>query len=270
MNWKEQIQRIADSAPGRVSLLLCDARSGEVLLEREADRRVVSASTIKAAILLAALEEVRFGRADLREPVFVPKEDILSDSEVFDRGEKALPLDELLRWMIITSDNTATNAVLRRFGMDRVNAYCEKCGWTSTRVERLMLDYAAIERGRNNYTSARDQGALFCALYRGELLTKALCAYALRVFLAQRCKDDFFRYIPFPLPAAHKTGSLEGIDHDSGLLRFPNRPTVYFGAFVTDAPGEGAGRPAIGEMARCLFDAFCLEGEEDPLCLPGL
>lgn len=166
MDWKQEVLSIAQAGPGRASLLLADAGSGETLLEWDADRRVVSASTIKVAILLSALREVEQGRASLAEEIFVPAPHILPDSEVFDGGPQALTLDELLRWMIITSDNTATNALIRRLTMERVNAFCQAQGWGNTRLERCMLDYAAIDAGRNNYTSARDQCAMFRGIYR--------------------------------------------------------------------------------------------------------
>lgn len=65
MDWKQEVLSIAQAGPGRASLLLADAGSGETLLEWDADRRVVSASTIKVAILLSALREVEQGRASL-------------------------------------------------------------------------------------------------------------------------------------------------------------------------------------------------------------
>lgn len=50
---------------------------------------MVSASTIKVAILLSALREVEQGRASLAEEIFVPAPQILPDSEVFDGGPQA-------------------------------------------------------------------------------------------------------------------------------------------------------------------------------------
>ena len=137
MDWKQEVLSIAQAGPGRASLLLADAGSGETLLEWDADRRVVSASTIKVAILLSALREVEQGRASLAEEIFVPAPHILPDSEVFDGGPQALTLDELLRWMIITSDNTATNALIRRLTMERVNAFCQ----ARPRIEKRRLRF---------------------------------------------------------------------------------------------------------------------------------
>ena len=156
--------------------------------------------------------------------------------------------------MIITSDNTATNALIRRLTMERVNAFCQAQGWGSTRLERCMLDYAAIDAGRNNYTSARDQCAMFRGIYREEVLSPGMCGHAMEILLAQRCKDDFFRYIPQPLRAAHKTGSLADVDHDSGIFFLADRPPVYLGVFVTDLPEEGAGRRTIGRIAKRVVD----------------
>ena len=256
MDWKEEILALAQDPAVCASLLAADADTGEVLTERLPQRRVISASTIKVAIMLCALDDVRRGARALSDRIFVPQNEILSDSEVFDGGAQEMTLDELIRWMIIVSDNTATNALIRLLTMEHINAFCAGMGLTATRVERLMLDWEAVQAGRNNYTSAADQCAMFRALHTHAILTPELCIYALGVLMDQRCKDDFFRYIPYPVRAAHKTGSLDGINHDSGLFYFKDR-CLYLGVFVTGTPDENYGRRLIGRIAKRVYDEFC-------------
>lgn len=59
MDWKEEILALAQDPAVCASLLAADADTGEVLAERLPQRRVISASTIKVAIMLCALDDVR-------------------------------------------------------------------------------------------------------------------------------------------------------------------------------------------------------------------
>ena len=97
--------------PGKASILAAEVESGRVLWALEPDTQVVSASTIKVPVLLAALEEVRQGRLSLDQTLDLPAEVLLEDSKVFEYGPTSRSLWELLYWMIVESDNTATNRV---------------------------------------------------------------------------------------------------------------------------------------------------------------
>ncbi len=254
MDWKQAAIHEAEAEGARTSVLMVDIDSGEEILDYQGGRRVVSASTIKVPIMLAALSAVQRGEMRLETEIGVEQEDILDDSEVFEDGARSMSLGELIRWMIIVSDNTATNALLRHFTMERINAYCQAAGLKDTRVERLMLDYAAMAAGKNNYTSARDQYAMFSGLYQGAALGEELRGFALDALRDQRCQDGFLRHIAGPVRVAHKTGSLDGIDHDSGVFELDGM-RYYLGVFVTDAPDNAFGRRRIGRIAKIIYEA---------------
>ena len=142
------------AAQEQVCVLAVPLAGGVPLYERGAGRRAVSASTIKVFILLAALDEVRRGRLALDTPVSVTAEDILPDTGVFVDGPGMHPLEELLVWMIVLSDNTATNVLIGLLGAECINAAACSVGTKNTVLERKMLDWDAVSAGRNNYTSA--------------------------------------------------------------------------------------------------------------------
>lgn len=48
--------------------------------------------------------------------------------------------------MIIHSDNTATNLMIDRLGMDRVNRYLKEHGYKDTTLRRKMMDFDAAKK----------------------------------------------------------------------------------------------------------------------------
>lgn len=245
--------------PAKVSLLMTDLDSGEVCHAFQPDCQVVSASTIKVPILLAALEQVRLGRLTLTQRIPMPASEILDDTRVFELSLPDYSLWELLYWMIVESDNTATNRVLDTLGYDRVNAYAaEVLGLTQTVCRRKMLDWDAIGAGRNNYTSAADQGRIYQLLCREEILTPGLVETAMDMLRRQRSMDGFLRYIPDNITVAHKTGGLDYLDHDAGVFLLPRR-RFYLGVFTWDGPspeGDPRQKRLIGRLARAIYDCY--------------
>lgn len=256
----EYAQREAFNIDANVSLLVYDFTQNETLLSIDAERKLVSASTIKTPIMLTALDKVQKGILKVDQMLPVPSKEILADTEVFDRDEPAYALEELLTWMIINSDNTATNVLIDFLGMGAVNAYSDTLGLGSTVLERKMLDWGAIRAGRNNFTSAADQLVIFSKLYHQSILTPELCGLALRILKQQRDFSSAFRYIADPrLTAAHKTGGLDHLNHDVGIFYLPDH-TYYFGCFVTDCMGETDENPLakklIGRLSKSVYEFY--------------
>lgn len=245
--------------PCKTALLMTDLDSGAVCHSIHAKEQVVSASTIKVPILLYALEQVRKGRLSLDQQIPVPAAEILEDTEVFERDVAAYTLWELLYWMIVESDNTATNVLIGLLGYDGMNEYIhDTLGMHETDCQRRMLDWAAIRAGRNNYTSAADQERMYRQLYRGAVLTEGLRAVAMDFLSRQRCMDLFLRYIPDPITVAHKTGGLDYVAHDAGIFLLPQR-RFYLGIFTWDGPSpetDKRQRMFIGHLAKKIYDAY--------------
>ena len=256
--------------PGKTSILAAEVESGRVLWALEPDTQVVSASTIKVPVLLSALEEVRQGRLSLGQTLDLPAEVLLEDSQVFEYGPTSRSLWELLYWMIVESDNTATNRVISTVGYDAINAYArDVLGLRHTVCQRQMLDWDAIAAGRNNYTSAADQFALYRKLCRGEILNPSLTAVALDMLRRQRSMDDILRYNPYPVNFAHKTGGLDYLSHDAGVFFQPGGDW-FLGIFTWDGPsaeGDDRQKQFIGRLGKAIYDtygapalAFCTGG----------
>ena len=92
-------------------------------------------------------------------------------------------------------------------------------------------------------------------LLHKSILTPELCEYAMDVLLGRRWKDDLMRYIPDNVKVAHKTGSLDNLDHDSALFYLENI-NFYLGVFVWDAPSNKHAQGLIGRIGKRVYDEF--------------
>ena len=251
------------SFPGKVSLLMTDLESGEVLHSFQPDTVVTSASTIKLPILLTVMEGVQRETFQLQQPVKVPESVILPDTTVFEpeNRRETYSLLELLYWMITVSDNTAANVLIDLLGMDAVNELSRRWGAEHTCLRRKMLDFVAQAAGRENCTTARDQYALYAGLWRrcrGDH-PKQCWMLALDTLLRQRCQDAFLRYLNGPSPTvAHKTGGLDHVHHDAGIFQTA-WGDYYMGCFTWEGPsldGEPEQAQFLGRVGRQFYEVY--------------
>src|ERR1017187_4665308 len=81
-------------------------------------------------------------------------------------------LRDLATMMVAVSDNSATNVLIDRVGMDNVNAMLDSLGLAHTRLHRKMMDLDAAKQGRENISTPREMMMLLEAIYRGKMLNK--------------------------------------------------------------------------------------------------
>lgn len=255
----KELLRLAETNMAEVSVLWQAAGEEEPSFAWRAAQPMVSASVIKVPILLAALQQVQQGSIELSTPLQVAEKEILSDSQVFVNGPRAATLEELLTWMIILSDNTSTNVLIEWLGMAQVNEFCAAHSLAGTSLQRKMLDFAAIEAGRNNYTTAQDMRAVFFALLENQILTPQLCALALHILKKQRDTKLLPRYIWEDAVFAHKSGGLDYLSHDAGLVQAFGK-WYYLGVFVQKAPRIEGDERFAGQVSRLVFDYYTALG----------
>ena len=101
MDWQQQVLDELESAQAQVTALMVNADTGEAMINLDMEKPVVSASTIKVAIMLHALERVEQGTLTLEQQLFIREKEILPDTTVFEYGAQSMSVGELIRWMII-------------------------------------------------------------------------------------------------------------------------------------------------------------------------
>ena len=131
------------------------------------------------------------------------------------------PLSYWVTLMIQNSDNAATNVLINHFGMSTLNAYFASQGYQDTKLERLMLDNAARARGLDNYTSLNDCMSFLKRLYEGK---SASDQEMLTIMKGQQTRTKIPSQLPAGTVVANKTGELDDVESDIGIVYKPNAP----------------------------------------------
>lgn len=217
-----QIERELATLGGRSACIVMrlDEAAPREIVSLNPDMRFPSASLIKVPILVEVARQVEFGLLSWKTRYAVPDAArVPSDGVLADLSSQLQPtLYDLAHLMITISDNTASNMLLDLVGMDAVNATMHQLGLTSTQVERRFIDFEARKAGRDNWTTAGDM-ALLLSYFCIDLLPGR--DIMLKILLRQNDYTIVPAYWGEEVPFAHKTGGLEGIIHDAGILYPP-------------------------------------------------
>ncbi|MBS0375790.1 MAG: serine hydrolase [Proteobacteria bacterium] len=247
---------------GVLGVAILDLTSGEEILLRP-DEVFPQASSIKIAVLAELYHQDEqaarrlAGNAALGDRYVVRASDVVADSDILGRltpGVTQLTLRDLATMMIAVSDNGATNVLIDRVGLERVNALLEAQGLHQTRLRRHMMDLRAAAEGRENVATPREMMTLLARLYRGEVLSKP----AQDGFFAMLAthKDSWLpRDLPEDLRVANKPGSLEGVRNDSGVVFLKDRPYVIC-VMTTFLARERDGEEAISAISAAAYGTF--------------
>lgn len=112
-----RIQRLERETPGRFGLYVRRLDTGETYAW-QADRGWYLGSSAKLPVAIAVLQEVEAGRRRLDEPLTLQEADKIDGSGdmVWQRAGSVRRLDAMLERMLMVSDNTAANMLMRTLG----------------------------------------------------------------------------------------------------------------------------------------------------------
>ncbi len=226
LDFSEGIEKISNSDSTRYSLYAAfpDDMRLPYIYQSSSMR---SASMIKVFILAKAMEDVRNGAMDMNEPLILDAENKVGGAGVIAgyASGTSFSLDKIMRLMITESDNTATNMLIDRLGMDNINEYIKRNGYHDTILQRKMMDMQAVKEGRENYTSVNDLGNFFVKLYKHELVGYEQDEKMIEYLKRQSDTECFPSALPNSI-IAHKTGELIGLYDDGGIIYTGNKNIV--------------------------------------------
>lgn len=247
---------------GVMGVAIEDLNSGQQLFRRE-DEVFAQASTIKVAVLAELYHQNQQslqgvpGKAKLTDTYTVLSSDLVADSDIMGGltpGVSKITNRDLATMVVAVSDNSATNVLIDRVGMENVNALLDTLGLPHTRLRRKMMDIKAASEGRENVSTPREMQSLLEQIYRGKVVNKELTDDLIRV-LSTHKESWIARDLPEGLRVADKTGELEGVRNDCGIVLVPNRPYILC-VMTTYLSKERDGEEAITRISTAAYSMF--------------
>mgnify|MGYP000216547197 CR=1 FL=1 len=276
---RTEIRREIESFDGEVFLYARNLSTGQSFGWRE-DERVRTASTIKLPIMAAVFDKVRKGQARWDERIELRDQDKVSGSGVLQELSHGvrLPLRDLVRLMIVVSDNTATNLVLDRITADAVNAFLDSLGLKQTRSLRKVRGDGAnlkapsgwskagmLEENRRfglGVSTSREMVELLALLDQGKVVSPEDSREMLAILERQQYKDGIGRKLS-EYKIASKSGALDALRSDVGIVYAPRGKIAMAitvdGMKKVDYTEDNAGLLLIARLARLLVDALLPE-----------
>ena len=229
-----ELNAIADAFGGKLGYSFHHLKTGE-RLERRGDEQFPTASTIKLAMLCAALELQQQGKVGYYDRLAVEKNDIEGGTgfmKYYREGMKPT-FKELLHLMVTASDNVATNVVGRSIGMEAVNGWLARHGFKATRLLVPWPDVKAglekdgelrqqVERWGMGVTTPNEMAELLEMINDGRAGTPAACDEMQRILNHQYFDEGIASQIPPSAAVASKTGVMKYSRSDVALVHSPS------------------------------------------------
>lgn len=245
-----------------------------------ADEPMNTASVIKVPVMILAFRDADAGKLNLEERYPIRPEDLRRGTGLLQGFTVGLTptLHDLVTQMIITSDNTATDIMIAKVGLARVNHMLDSLGYRETRLRTTvgqafrglweiddpkyatLTDREVFERGspsdsdaprRNREfvldsakwlgrTTAREIGRLLEQLERGELASAKSTTDMRRILRQQVYTSRLPQRVRFRVGMGHKTGDWPPLlGNDVGIMYAPPPSgPIVMAVFTNDNRGS--------------------------------
>jgi beta-lactamase class A len=304
---QNEITRLAKITDGEVGLTAIHIESGRRVALHETDRFPM-ASTFKVPIAVQILSRVDRGEIRLDQMITLEPHDLHPGSgtlsNLFKQPGVSLSVRNLMELMLLISDNSATDIVLRLAGgPEAVTSKMRDLGIAGINVNRPTVRLISEWLGADLPLEKDWTPDLFGKLYsavppatraaaeakfnadpRDTAQPAAMADLLLKIYskklhkpetaellldIMRRCQTGDARIkgmLPPDTEIAHKTGSIGGTINDVGIITLPdNAGHVVLALFVKQGTKSETSERAIAQIARTIYDYFLFVRTSSPV-----
>ena len=257
----KRIQRIEEECGGEISLSFQELPSGEIF-SYFPNRKVKTASVIKFPLLAHIALAVEEGDLQWGEVIPLEEAEKTGGAGVLPYLSTGLPLTlrDLCVLMTIISDNTATNVLIERLGVAPCNAKMRALGLRETTLYRkaYALDTPESLQFGLGSTTPQEMLQLLTLVAENRLGSPETCAEILHFLELQQHRYSIPRYLPEHWTYAGKTGAIDAVRNDIGLITTTDGRRFALAVFIQKLPRvqwtvDNPGVLAIAQIAQMLL-----------------
>lgn len=249
---------------GEISLACRALPSGEPLLYH-ADRKVKTASVIKFPILVHVAMSVSQKTLSWDTPLILTEAEKVGGSGVLTclTSGLTLSLRDACVLMTILSDNTATNMLIEYLGAEAINHRMRELGLAQTTLFRKSYSPdtpASLEYGFG-VTTPNEMLHLLTLIAENGIEDIGACETVLEIMAQQHYRDMIPRLLPTDWRYAGKTGGLDQVRNDVGIVTTPEGHRFALALFCQQIPqvlwtADNPGIMALARLSPLLIDAL--------------
>lgn len=196
---------------GTYAVAIKNMKTGEEYNLNET-RKFDSASLYKLWVMATTFQQIEEGRLSLDQKI---GEDIATLNKKFDIDEANAEISEgaieytvkdALEQMITISHNYAALLLTANVRLSNVKQFL------------LSNQLTASSTGSPPQTTADDTLDFYSKLYSKQLISQNASAQMLEILKRQKLNDRIPKYLPEETKVAHKTGELDRVKHDAGIV----------------------------------------------------
>jgi beta-lactamase class A len=274
---QSKVEGMATQHHGKVALYATNLKTGDSIAIN-ADEPVPTASVIKLTVLSEAMREIKAGKHKLSEKIVVQKDDLVQGSGILQFFDTPLTITfkDVLTFMVIESDNSATNLAIDQVGIKAVNDWIASMGLTDTYLYKKVYkpavgpmppDQKKFGLGK---TTAREMARVMQSIVQCDLHDAQLCKTMLLMLRNQQYRNLVPHYIETNDTSeglsliGNKTGSLDEVRNDVAVVYSKAGP-IIISAFTWDNEdkswnNDNAAELLVARIARTIVETWSPKG----------
>ncbi|HLO43523.1 MAG TPA: serine hydrolase [Leadbetterella sp.] len=223
-----------------------------------------AASTMKTPVMLEVFRQIEKKKFKLSDSILVKNEfkSILdnsifslslgddSDDILYKKLGQKVVLHDLIYDMMTVSSNLATNILIDLVDAKNVMKNLQNLGIKENLVLRGVEDKKAFEAGLNNRTTPFGLLQVFEHIATNQMKNKVM----MDILFAQKFNEIIPAKLPKNTKVAHKTGSITGVQHDSGIVFLPDGRKYILILLSKNLKNIEEGVKTLSEISKVIFE----------------
>jgi beta-lactamase class A len=223
-----------------------------------------AASTMKTPVMLEVFNQEKNAKFKVTDSILVKNEfesivdksryslSIVDDSDdiLYGKIGKKMTIQDLTYEMMTKSSNLSTNILIDKVGAENVTKLLESLNIKENIVLRGVEDQKAFEAGLNNKTTPYGLMQIFEHIAS----TQAHNSLMMDILFDQKFNEIIPANLPKNVKVAHKTGSIKGVQHDSGIVYLPDGRKYVLILLSKNLKNEDDGVKTLAQISKIIYD----------------